>query len=72
MCSVSVTNYWTDSELRDYFTQNTMVTEPAASPTVPIMAHLKLVPSAHGRKWHKATPYGILCGGLQLCRRAEL
>lgn len=22
-------------------------------------------PGAHGRRWHKATPYGILCGGLQ-------
>lgn len=28
---------------RDYFTENTMATEPAASPTVPVMAHLKLV-----------------------------
>lgn len=54
----------TNPQPRDYFTQDTMATEPAASPTV--MAHLKLAPpSAHGRRWHKATPYGILCDGLQ-------
>lgn len=63
VCGVSETNYRIDPQPRDYFTQNTMATEPAASPTVPVMAHLKL--GAHGRRWHKATPYGILCGGLQ-------
>lgn len=43
VCGVSVTNYWTDPQPRDYFTQNTMAAEPAASPTVPVMAHLKIV-----------------------------
>ena len=44
VCGVSVTNYRADPQPRDYLTQNTMATEPAASLSVPVMAHLKLVP----------------------------
>lgn len=44
VCSVSVTNYRTDPQPRDYLTQNTIATEPAASLNVPVMAHLKLIP----------------------------
>lgn len=29
-----------------------------------------LFPGTHGRRWHEATPYGVLFAGLQHCRRA--
>lgn len=51
VCGISVTNYRTYPQPRDYFTHITIATEPAASPTAPVMAHLKLcspVPTGEG------------------------
>lgn len=50
MCGASLTNYQTNPQRRDDFTQNTVVTEPAASPTVPVMAleTCSLVPMGEG------------------------
>ncbi len=73
VCGVSVINYRTDLQPRDYFTQNTMATEPAASPTVPVMAHLKLIPQC---PWEKVaqghTIWYCVWRAAALCRRAEL
>lgn len=39
---ISVTIYRTYPQPREYFTHITVATEPVASPTAPVMAHLKV------------------------------